>query len=120
MQLKQYLLAGLASLFLVGPATAEDLTVFLESAHPNSVSLRFYSTTREYLWPDNEDVFIIDDNEVHGYPLACEAGEQICYGAWVRGDESRYWGVGPDNTYDCEDCCFRCEGGETAIITLTE
>ena len=118
MLMRLLVLAGLFVAAMSAVASAENLTVRMESTHPNIVSLRFYSNTREYLWPDNDDVFIIDDNGVHTYPLQCQSGEQICYGAWVRNDEASFWGVGPDNRENCSDCCFQCEGGETDIISL--
>ena len=29
-------------------------------------------------------------------PISCEAGERICYGAWVNGNDGISFGVGPD------------------------
>ncbi len=119
--LKRLLISSalLISVF-AGSASADSLTVRMESEHENSVAVMFYSTSRDHIWPDNKDVFLIDDDGVHTYPLQCQAGEQICYGAWVRGGPKSFWGVGPDNKQSCDDCCFQCEGGETRIISLTE
>ena len=43
---------------------------------------------------------------------------RICYGAWIQGDQNTYWGVGPDNSQKCENCCYTCTGGETEQINL--
>lgn len=115
-----FILAALLIAALPGQLRADDLIVRMESEHPNSVSVMFYSTSRDFIWPGNEEVFLIDDDGVHTYPLQCEAGEQICYGAWVRGDDKSFWGVGRNDNHDCSDCCFQCSGGETRIITLSE
>ncbi len=120
MLLRIIVLTGLLISVFAGSASAESLVVRMESEHPNSVAVMFYSTSRDHIWPDNKDVFLIDDDGVHTYPLQCKTGEQICYGAWVRGDEKSFWGVGPDNKQECTDCCFQCEGGETNIISLTQ
>ena len=45
---------------------------------------------------------------------------EIIRGAWVSGDQGTYWGVGPDNTQACDDCCYVCEGGVTEEIELVE
>ena len=48
--------------------------------------------------------------------VACEEGEKICYGAWIEGDQNTYWGAGPNNPQECEDCCYVCTGGQTEEI----
>ena len=116
--MKLFVLAGIFVTALSSVAIAENLTVRMESTHPSIVSLRFYSTTREHVWPNNYEVYTIEDNGVHRYKLQCQPAEQICYGAWVRGDETSFWGVGAYNGEACDDCCFQCEGGETDIISL--
>jgi phosphotransferase system IIA component len=35
----------------------------------------------------NNKVYILDDSETKRIPLSCESGEQICYGAWVDGEQ---------------------------------
>lgn len=101
-----------------GSARSEDLTWHFRSEHPNVVSLEFYSQDRNHVWPGDNEVYILDDDEVHAYTITCRSGEKICYGAWVRNRSSSYWGAGYDGKQACERCCYRCNGGETNILVL--
>jgi hypothetical protein len=115
------LVAGLAALLMlsaVAPASAGSLTFYMQSQHPSIVSLEFYSQARAAAWPGDGQVYIMDDYDTHSYSLSCNSGESICYGAWVRGDESTYWGVGLDNSEYCTNCCFSCDGSSTNVIVL--
>ncbi len=103
-----------------GSARAESLTWNIRSDHPNAVSLEFYSEDGNTSWPGAGDVYVLDDNEDHAFPLQCRLGERICYGAWVRGDETQFWGVGVNGSQFCESCCYQCDGGETPLIVITE
>ena len=112
------LLATLSILVLTAAARAESLTFQIRSNHENVVSLEFYSQDRNAAWPGNGKVYILDDYDVNSYALSCRAGEDICYGAWVRNDSSTYWGVGYNNEQYCESCCWTCDGGTTSVINL--
>lgn len=101
-----------------GAARADSLRWTLNSDHPNVVDLEFYSQDYNRAWPGNGKVYYIDDYNKHTYTLNCRYGEKICYGAWVRNDESTYWGVGPDNRYSCSNCCGVCGKGDMVGITL--
>jgi hypothetical protein len=102
------------------PAMASDVTFVIRNNHPNAVRVELYSQDRNYVWPGKGKDFYLDDGEAREMSLACEEGEQICYGAWIDGDEETYWGVGPGNAETCEDCCYVCEGGQTEEIVLEE
>ena len=106
-------LAGLAS-----PALADEVTFVMNNHHPNAVEVQLYSQERDYVWPSNDEVYLLDDGETKTMPIECEAGERICYGAWISGDQSTYWGVGPGKTQDCDNCCYTCQGGNTEQINL--
>jgi 3',5'-cyclic AMP phosphodiesterase CpdA len=106
------------ALIFAGTANAESLTFLIQSEHPNIVSVEFYSQSSKTSWPGDGEVYIIDTNQVHSYPLSCDPGELICFGAWVKGDSNTYWGAGPNGKEACSDCCYRCEGGETPIRVL--
>lgn len=101
-------------------AVAENVTFIMKNSHQFRVQVELYSQTRNHVWPGNNKVYILDDSETKRIPLACEEGEQICYGAWVDGDASTYWGVGPNNQQQCDDCCYICQGGNTETINLVE
>jgi len=98
-------------------AQADNLQWVVQSDHPNVVSLEFYSQDYDRAWPGGGEVYILDDWNAQSYNLQCSSGELICYGAWVRGDSSQYWGVGMDNSQYCSDCCYYC-GERTESISL--
>lgn len=112
--------AALSVFLLLAPveAFADDVTFVMNNQHPNALRVQLYSQDRKYSWPGGDEDFYLDDGETQSMSLSCNAGEQICYGAWIDGDEDTYWGVGPGNKEDCTDCCYVCEGGETEEITL--
>ncbi len=87
------------------PAFAADVTFMMQNDHPNAVEVELYSQDRNHVWPGGGEVYYLDDGETKQIPLACEEGEQICYGAWISGDKGTYWGTGPDNAETCTDCC---------------
>jgi len=113
-------LAASASLPGVTLARADDVTFVIKNSHPYAVEMELYSQDRDHVWPGSDQVYYLDDGETKQAPLSCNSGETICYGAWVAGDKGTYWGTGPDNKEQCEDCCYTCEGGETEEIELVE
>ena len=86
--------------------------------HPNAVEVELYSQDREYVWPGNDEVYLLDDGETKTMSVECDEGESICYGAWIQGDQNTFWGVGPDNSQKCDNCCYICTGGQTEQINL--
>lgn len=107
----------LAALF-APVAHAGDVTFEIKNSHPNAMRVELYSQDRDHVWPGNNQDYYLNDGETKSIPLSCNDGESICYGAWVDGDDSTYWGVGPGNTEKCDDCCYTCSGGETEEIDL--
>lgn len=112
------LAALLMTIGLVAIAKADDVTFVMRNSHPNAVELELYSQDRKHVWPGDGEVYYLDDGETKEISLSCQSGESICYGAWISGDDSTYWGVGPSNRQQCQDCCYTCEGGETEEINL--
>jgi hypothetical protein len=115
---KHVLLALAAALLAPGFAHAENVTFKIRSYHRNQVDVAFYSQNRNHSWPGGSKVWVIKDYDVHSYSLTCIRGEKICYGAWVRGASSSYWGGGKGGRQACQKCCFTCNGGETPVINL--
>ncbi len=97
---------------------ASDVTFVMKNSHPNALEVELYSQDRDHVWPGGNQVYYLDDGETKTMPLSCEEGETICYGAWISGDKGTYWGVGPDNSENCDNCCYTCTGGETEEIDL--
>lgn len=112
--------ALVCALFAASVATAADVTFVMKNNHPNAVEVELYSQDRDHVWPGNGEVYVLDDGEAKTMALSCNNGEKICYGAWISGDKSTYWGVGPGNSETCNDCCYTCTGGNTEEINLDE
>ncbi|MDO9416441.1 hypothetical protein [Pararhizobium sp.] len=116
-------LAALAAAVLIGgvsSALAAEVTFTMKNSHPNAVEVELYSQDRDHVWPGDNQIYLLDDGETKAIPLSCNEGEKICYGAWISGDKTTYWGTGPENAETCTDCCYTCEGGSTEEINLTE
>jgi hypothetical protein len=111
-------LAGLAIVMTAAPAAADTLTWRVRSEYPYRVQLEFYSTTRSAAWPGDGQAYDLNDSATHTYHLECYSGEKICYGAWVTGDSTKYWGAGYGGTESCTACCYVCGAGETDVIVL--
>ena len=111
-----FTVASLAGFSL--PAAADDVTFIMNNGHPNAVRVELYSQDRNQVWPGGNQTYYLDDSETKEIGLSCNSGESICYGAWIDGDESTYWGVGPNDKEQCSDCCYTCESGETEEINL--
>jgi hypothetical protein len=97
---------------------SDQLMFIIKSNHPNIVDVEFYSQSRRHAWPGGNQVYNIDDDDWHTFVLNCRPGEKICYGAGVRGDYSRYWGVGIGGRQGCRRCCYTCDGIHSDKITL--
>ncbi|MDF0600870.1 hypothetical protein P1J78_09015 [Psychromarinibacter sp. C21-152] len=114
------LLAGLLlATLLPAAASAATLLWTIDNDYNRTVSLEFYSQDRGHVWPGNGQVYVIDPNEGNAqFNLSCNYNELICYGAWVRGSSRTYWGVGPNDSYNCSNCCARCGLGDVEGIQL--
>jgi hypothetical protein len=111
-------LASLVAAVIPAPSQAADLNWQIRSLYRYQVEIVFYSTTRNWQWPGQGQVWVLNDDNFKSFSLNCQYGEKICYGAWVRGDTSRYWGVGYNNRQSCNNCCYVCGYGATQAITL--
>ncbi len=101
-------------------AHAESQTWQVRSFHPKVVDVAFYSESRKAEWPGGGKVYTITNYNVQTYKLSCIAGEKVCYGAWVRNNDKRYWGRGHGGKQACTNCCFTCDGGKTPVMNLNE
>ncbi len=92
----------------------DNLVWHVKSNYKYRVQISFYSQTyRNREWPGNGQAWGLNDYDTHEYNLQCRTNEKICFGAWVTGDSSIYWGVGADNKHSCKACCYVCGAGET-------
>ncbi|MET2829909.1 hypothetical protein ABVQ20_23320 [Mesorhizobium shangrilense] len=113
-------IAALAALVLTTTAHAADMAFFVKNKRTEAVAVELFSHDRETVWPGNDKVFLIDPSSRKSIPISCNAGERICYGAWVNGNDSISAGVGPDNDQPCDTCCFTCVEHSTETIDLVE
>ena len=97
---------------------ADQFMFVIKSEHRNIVDVEFYSQSRRVAWPGGSRVYSISDYNWHVYVLNCRSGERICFGAGVRGNYNRYWGVGINQRSGCAQCCYVCDGGVSRFITL--
>lgn len=108
----------LGQLCMVGAAKAETMVWKFRSHHANIVDIQLYAPARNVVWPGNSQVWSLKDYNAHNVTINCVRGEKVCYGAWVRGTESSYWGAGRGNRKSCTNCCGTCGGGPMPVINL--
>jgi len=113
MGLKRFLLAlGVALVLPIATiASAEDITFGLKNDSDHDIQIEFYSQDRNHAWPGGDQAYNLSSGDSNSYPLTCRSGEKICYGAWVKGKSTTYWGVGLNNKQSCEACCQTCGDG---------
>jgi len=82
--------------------------------------LEFYSQDRDTVWPGDDKIWPIDRRETYTFSLEGLQGEKICFGAWIKGSSSNsYWGVGKNNKYNCENCCYTLGSSTIGSSRLT-
>jgi len=112
-------LAVFGAMMLVSYAAyAQNFTFYMTKQYSGTISVTFYSETRNHEWPGGDQVFVMHNNQRYSFPLSCQNGEKICYGAWIRGNPDKYWGVGQHKRFGCSNCCYVCDGGYTRTINL--
>ncbi len=107
---------ALIALLFATPAAAEGMAFFIKNQHSHAVAVELYG--RQTVWPGNNQVFLLERAEKKSVPITCEAGETICWAAWVNGDAGTFWGLGPDRNQPCEDCCVICTSKTTATVEI--
>lgn len=89
-------------------ALADSMSWFIKNDFSHGVAIELFGQDTGTRWPGDDKVYFLDQGERKTVPIACKAGENICYGAWVNGNDRVFWGVGPDNDRACETCCVVC------------
>jgi hypothetical protein len=113
----KFALAVVGFLSALAPAHAETLTFHLNNATGKSLQVRLFSQTRAWQWPSATSSYVLKKKKTGSYPITCNAGEQVCYGAWpTKKPTSWGWGVGP-GTMKCTACCYMC-GATTGTTNL--
>jgi len=112
---------AIIALVLATPVHAADMNVYIKNQQDRGVAVELSSRDREAVWPGGDKVYFLDAREKKSVPISCEAGERICYGAWVNGDDRMSFGVGPDRDQPpCEYCCFLCVEKSTQVVSVTK
>jgi hypothetical protein len=107
---------ALAALFGVSAAQAESLTWTLQNDSGEFALLRFYSKSRNAVWPASNRAYNLPaDGQTYTFSLNCFAGEYICYGAWIGRTPHIGWGAGLTGRNACDQCCNHCNG---AVLTV--
>jgi hypothetical protein len=100
-------LASLVSALLPVAAWA-DMQIYIRNGSESAIAVEFFSQDRKQVWPGGDQVWLFEAGQKKTVPVDCTAGERICYGAWVNGNDRMSWGVGPDGDKDCQSCCLIC------------
>ncbi|MGE0501251.1 MAG: hypothetical protein AB7I79_06245 [Rhizobiaceae bacterium] len=107
---------ALALSLIAFPAAAETMSFFIANGMPHDVAVELHGERR--VWPGDDQVYLIGRGEKKSVPIECSPGERICYGAWKLGDDRVSFGVGPDGSFVCDDCCSICVGSTISDIRL--
>lgn len=112
------LTAALLAVSVLAPsaASADVMTWKLRSFSKNVIEVAFYSQNRRTEWPGGGKVYVNRTFDTVSYPLTCVKGEKICYGAWIKGASTTYWGMGQGGKQKCTNCCYTCGGNTTTQI----
>ncbi len=110
MGFKRILLAlGVALLMpFAAAAIAEEITFKINNESDHDIQVEFYSQDRSHAWPGGNQAYNLGSGDSNSYRLSCRSGEKICYGAWVKGKGTTYWGVGLNGKQSCDSCCQVC------------
>jgi hypothetical protein len=111
------LLAFALVLAAAGAAHADGMAIFIKNGHSRAIAIELHGSGGK-AWPGDDQVYMIEKKMQKSIPIECEPAEKICYGAWLMGDDRTHWGVGPDNTMSCTDCCTTCVAKSTFQISL--
>jgi hypothetical protein len=105
-------IAGAAILLIAGAGTGSaqggNATFKLTNKAETAIMIKFFSKKRAHVWPSATSHENLNDDAQHTFLLACEAGEEICYGGSNTASNKKYWGVGLKGDKACKDCCITC------------
>lgn len=114
-------LALAAPLLLPAPsALAAEMAFYVKNNVGRAVAVELYSRSRRVVWPGGDKVYLLEKGEKKSVPIECQAGEKICWGAWLNGNDGVAFGVGPDDARDCEACCTTCTSKTTFEADIAE
>ena len=92
------------------------MTFYMKNDTPRAMVLELHGDSQ--VWPGEGRVYLLEPGERKSQLIDCREGENICYGAWVNGDDRISYGVGPDGDRACRSCCFVCVAKTTTTIDM--
>lgn len=114
-------LALAALVALAMPAFADGgMTFYMKNETRRAMVVELHGQETGRAWPGDGQVYLLEPGEKKSILIDCEEGENICYGAWVNGDDRISYGVGADNDRECRDCCSVCVTKTTTTIDMPE
>jgi hypothetical protein len=100
-------------------ATSPMNWTFMNACAAGSIQLRLFDQESTAVWPtDPTQVYVVDYGDTRAVQLTCVNGDTICYGGDVPG-LAGFWGVDIDDSQNCTDCCFACDGTDPQQVSLT-
>lgn len=106
----------------VTPALADEMNwTFDTSDITDDIQVQLYSQSDDQEWPEQERVWTIYvEDYVSNFTISCVYQEEICYGAWVKGDSTSYWGTGYKDRYNDSSACHVCGFEKNVTVKLLE
>src|SRR3984957_15224231 len=94
--LMKFGLAGVGVIAMLAQAHAETMDFHLKNSTGKAIQVRMFSQTRVWQWPSATTAYDQKNKKTASYPITCNAGEKVCYGAWpTKKPTSWGWGAGP-------------------------
>jgi len=118
MRLLSALAISFATFVAALPASGAEMTYYLKNSQSRSVVLELRARDRDKMWPGDGQVYQLDAGQRKSVIVSCNAGETICYGGWIEGNDQHAFGVGPDDDRACTECCAICVDKTTTNIVL--
>ncbi len=101
-------------------AQADDMYWTIKNQTSFKLNYKFYVVGQNLEWPGGGQVYYSYPDDANQTAMQCEAGTQICLGAWEEGNVGRAWGLGASPNNSCTACCYTCEHGFITSTTLTD
>jgi len=120
MRLIAFLVAA-ALAIIASPASAEgEMTYYLKNDTRRAMVLELHGRESGRVWPGKGRVYLLEPGERKSVQVDCRIGEDVCYGAWVNGNDRISYGVGPDDARRCSNCCSVCVAKTTTTIDMPD
>src|SRR5262249_44650212 len=68
--------------------------------------VRFWNETTGQAYPNTGQVYVMNVGQTVTQAITANPGDKICIGAETNPPNNLHWGVGVDNTFGCDDCCY--------------